>query len=217
MRTLVIFFSVIAAIAGLGVGWYVYHYEEPLKIATVLSPAKKLPDFSMVYGNGTPMNPRTMTGQSYLLFFGFTHCPDVCPTELANIAAAYDVLREEGVAHLPQVVFVSVDPQRDTPEQLSSYVQFFDSSFKGAVGDLANTAILAKDLGVLYEWVATVGGKTVRLNTKQPIPELFKDNYVVNHAATIYYINDQAQLQAFFLQATHNPKVLASELRRLIS
>ena len=208
--------SFLAACLGVAAGWWYFNTDKPLVLASVVAPAKPLPEFSMTYGDGTAMNLSSLRGQKHLLFFGFTHCPDVCPTELAKLATTYKILRADGVQSLPKMTFISVDPQRDKPQMLKDYVRFFDEDFVAAVGDIENTATLAKELGLYYEWIAKVNGKTVKLNTLQPIPELFRDNYVVNHAATVYLINDNASLQAFFLQPQFDPEDLASDIAQLL-
>ncbi|HZD53929.1 MAG TPA: SCO family protein, partial [Woeseiaceae bacterium] len=97
--------------------------------ATPLPEAKPLPDFSLVDQEGRPFTRERLRGRTSLLFFGFTHCPDICPTTLEQLASARQQLADEGPA--PQIVFVSVDPERDTPEKLAAYVRHFG---KGIVG-----------------------------------------------------------------------------------
>lgn len=132
-----------------------------------------LPDF-----NGTPRTLADFRGKVVTLFFGYTHCPDVCPITLAEMA---QVLRELGPdAARVQVLFVTVDPERDTPQVLSQYVPAFNPSFLGLVGDAEATARVAREFKVFYQ--------------KQPLKT---GGYSVDHSAGTYIIDGQGRLRLF--------------------
>ena len=114
-------------------------------------------------------------GKAVVLFFGFTHCPDVCPTTLADLATVMKTLGPD--AERVQVLFVTVDPERDTPEQLAKYVQAFDPRFLALRGDLAATQRVAKDFKIYFE------------KRKQG------DSYTVDHSAQSYVIDPQGRLR----------------------
>jgi len=151
-----------------------------LPSATLLNDEQPLPPFSFVRQGGALTNADLM-GHWTLMFFGYTFCPDICPTSLAALKDFKARLQANGTTP-PQVVFVSVDPARDTPERMASFVAFFDPAFIGATGDDAALAPLAKNLGVHYQ----------RLNGTD------KEHYVVDHSAGIYLIDPQGRLKAMF-------------------
>jgi len=110
-----------------------------------------------------------------VLFFGFTHCPDVCPTTLADLASAMKALGPD--AERVQVLFVTVDPERDTPGELAQYVRAFDPRFLALRGDLAATQRVAKDFKIYFE------------KRKQG------DSYTIDHSAQSYVIDPQGRLR----------------------
>ena len=119
-------------------------------------------------------------GKAVVLFFGFTHCPDVCPTTLADLAGVMKTLGPE--ADRVQVLFVSVDPERDTPEALANYVGAFDPRFIALRGDLAATQRVAKEFKIYFE------------KRKQG------DSYTVDHSAQSYVIDPQGRLRLLVRQ-----------------
>jgi len=153
------------------------------------SPAK--PSFNSVDVSGanfgrelrlTDHNGKTRTladfhGKVVVVFFGFTRCPDVCPSTLAEMKLVKEKLGEDG-ARL-QVLFVTVDPERDTPELLAKYVPAFDPSFLGLYGDAEAIARTAKEFKVFYQKVA---GSS-------------PDNYSVDHTAASYVYDPQGRLR----------------------
>lgn len=148
--------------------------------ATVLRDDKPLPPFDFEKAGGRFTN-QDLDGRWTFLFFGYTQCPDICPTALALMARVKaGIADRKGPA--PQVAFVSVDPKRDTPALLSQYVPHFDPSFVGAVGDDAALAALVKHLGVFYVR-HDKGGDA---------------HYAVDHTAAIYLIDPKGRLMAVF-------------------
>jgi protein SCO1 len=126
---------------------------------------------------GRPRSLEDWRGKAVVLFFGFTHCPDVCPTTLADVSNALKQLGPD--AQRVQVLFVTVDPERDTPEVLAKYVTAFDPAFLGLYGDDAATRRVAKEFKVYYEKRKTDGG------------------YSVDHSAQSYVIDPQGRLRLF--------------------
>jgi len=114
-------------------------------------------------------------GKAVVLFFGFTHCPDVCPTTLADLATAMKTLGPD--AERVQVLFITVDPERDTPGELAKYVGAFDPRFLALRGDLPATQRVAKDFKIYFE------------KRKQG------DSYTVDHSAQSYVIDPQGRLR----------------------
>jgi protein SCO1/2 len=124
---------------------------------------------------GKPRRLEDWRGKVVVLFFGFTHCPDICPTTLADIAGAVKSLGPD--AERVQVLMVSVDPERDTPEALGKYVTAFDPRFLGLRGDLAATRKVAKEFKIYFEKRKTGG------------------SYTVDHSAQSYVIDPQGRLR----------------------
>ena len=102
--------------------------------------------FSFIDDQGVPFSNEQLEDQWSLLFFGFTHCPDICPTTMATLRGFVDRLADTDV--VPQVVLVSVDPERDSPDVLHSYVQQFHPEFRGIVGSKADMVTLSKSFGL---------------------------------------------------------------------
>lgn len=136
-------------------------------------------------------------GKVVVLSFGFTHCPDICPTTLADLAT---VVRSLGAAAAPrvQVLFVTVDPERDTREVLAQYVPAFDPGFLGLYGDLEATRRAAREFKVYFE--------------KQPAGA----SYTVNHSAQSYVIDAQGRLR-LFIRHERIAADLAHDLRTLLA
>lgn len=137
------------------------------------------PDFSLTDGNGQPFVLSGQRGHSVVLFFGYTHCPDACPTTLSRVAAA---LRERDVPHDARVAFVTVDPLRDTPALLKRYVTIFNPAFIGLTGRQTELDRVYRDYHVVHE--NTPDGP----NSK---------NYSVMHSTTIYFIGRSGALNGF--------------------
>jgi protein SCO1/2 len=123
-------------------------YPPPLN-AIDISWQHAQPDFYLFDASGKPRSLSDYRGKVVVLFFGYTHCPEVCPTTLADLAHVMRLLGAE--AKKVQVLFVTLDPERDKPDLLAKYVPFFDPSFVGLSGDSQATAQAAKSFGVSYQ------------------------------------------------------------------
>lgn len=135
-------------------------------------------ELSLIDHNGKPRTLADFRGKVVVIFFGFTHCPDVCPTTLAELAQVAKQLGAD--AEKMQVLFVTVDPERDTPELLKQYVPSFNPNFLGLYGDAAATARTAKAFKIFYQ--------------KQPLPG---GSYSVDHSAGTYVLDQQGRLRLF--------------------
>jgi protein SCO1 len=137
-------------------------------------------------------------GKVVVVFFGFTQCPDVCPTTLAGMKAVKSKLGEDGKRL--QVLFVTVDPERDTPELLAQYVSAFDPSFIGLRGEPEATAQVAKDFKVFYQ---KVPGKT-------------PDTYTVDHLAGSYVYDPAGRLR-LYVRHGQLPDAIAADVKLLLA
>ncbi len=147
---------------------------------TVLPSGTPLPAFSLLDDGGEPIDESVFRGRWDLVFFGFTHCPDVCPLTLQVLAAARAKLEESGVSPLPRIVLVSVDPERDTPQRISQYLASFGDDTLGITGDLAGIRTLTSELGIFFE--------------KRGDGE----SYTVDHSAVVLVIDPQGRFHALF-------------------
>ena len=168
--------------------------------ATVLNPPRELTGFDLVTHLGTPFNLDSLKGKWSFVFFGYTNCPDVCPTTLATLAQMdKEINRIKDAGQATQVVFVSVDPERDTPEALSQYVPYFDPAFIGVTGNPADIEALTRQLGILHMRVDEDDSK----------------NYLVDHSASILLFNPRGQLRAHF-GAPHVASEIAQDFGNLL-
>jgi protein SCO1/2 len=153
-------------------------------------------DFVLTDHTGKTRRLADFRGKVVVMFFGFTRCPDVCPITLAELKAVKERLGEDG-SRL-QVLFVTVDPERDTQKILADYVPAFDSSFLGLYGDMAATAKVAKDFKVFY----------------QKSPGKTPDSYTVDHTAGSYVFDPQGRLRLFVRHG--NAANLDADIRSLL-
>jgi protein SCO1/2 len=167
-----------------------------LPAATQVNDARPLPAFVLHRADGTLSNA-DFTGRWTLMSFGYSFCPDICPTTLATLGEVKAQLAARRLP-APQVVFVSVDPARDTPARLAEFVRFFDANFVGATGSDAELAALVKHLGVQYQ------------RHEGPDPQ----HYVVDHSAVVYLVDPQGRLKATF-SWPHEPAAMAADYARL--
>ena len=132
-----------------------------------------------------------------MIFFGYTHCPDVCPTTMAELASVMTELGSD--AKRVQVLFVTIDPERDTPAVLARYVPSFNPSFLGLYGDAAATARAAKSFKVYYQ--------------KQPLPN---GDYSMDHSAGLYILDPEGRLRLFAQYGT-SASSLVHDIRLLLA
>jgi protein SCO1/2 len=155
----------------------------PDQVLTVFADPKPLAAFRLTDHKNRAFDLASLKGRWSFLFFGFTHCPDVCPTTLAVLARARDnIARNSAGAENIQFVFVSVDPNRDTASKLGQYVGYFDASFLGVTGNDAQIGNLAGQLGAAYQ-VAIAPGV---------------ENYPVTHTTAIFLLDPRARFHAVF-------------------
>jgi protein SCO1/2 len=143
-----------AALAGFLLAAKIDSSRPMLASGTWLPDARPIADFHLIDSQGRPFTRAALLGRPTLVYFGFTHCPDECPDTLAALAR---VTRQTAVPGL-QVLFVTVDPQRDTPAVLAGYLRHFDPSFLGLTGDPAEIGRLAATLGIGISRVNLPGG-----------------------------------------------------------
>jgi protein SCO1/2 len=156
-------------------------------------------DFTLVSSTG-PVSVQDFRGKVALLFFGYTKCPDVCPTSLAYMTAALNELDESELAGV-QPIFVSVDPQRDTPARLEEYLEYFHPAYLGLTGTEDEIAEVSKLYGAKYYQVELEGSAV---------------GYAVNHSAAVYLVDQDGTLRFVFPHKTP-PSVMLEAMRHLLA
>jgi protein SCO1/2 len=171
--------------------------EAPKFRSTDITGADFGKELALTGHDGKPRTLADFRGKVVLLFFGFTHCPDICPTTLADVASVLKKLGPD--AARVQVLFVSVDPERDTPEVLAKYVPAFDPGFLGLVGDAAATQRAAKEFKIFYE----------------KRPGSAPGAYTVDHSGQSYVLDAQGRLR-LFVRHDRIAQDLGEDLRALL-
>lgn len=163
---------------------YITHDEDgdaPLRQDTSIAGASIGGAFELTRHDGEVVTDQDLQGTPYLIFFGFTYCPDICPTELATMTRMLKTLRQDQRDHL-RVLFVSVDPERDTVEQMKDYMSLFHEKIEGLTGTPAQIEKIKKAYRVYSAKVQT---------------ESMSD-YTVDHSAFIYFFDSKGQLRHIF-------------------
>ena len=164
--------------------------------AGVFDPPRAAPDFELAGSDGSPLKLSRFKGKVVVLGFGFTSCPSVCPTTLGVLAAAKRGLASEGKD--VQIVYVTVDPQRDTPAQMHKYLSTFDPSFIGASGTETELAKVRKDYGIQAE------------------KKVYGNDYTYAHSSYTYLIDRKGVLRAL-MPYGHAPNDYIHDLKVLLS
>ena len=187
--------AVLAAVIALSTGYWLSDYllRKPPDLsglhATVLNQPRDVQPFTLVDHTGKTFDNRALLGRWSFVFFGYTHCPDVCPTTLSVLNSVARKL--ESHKNQVQFVFISIDPERDTPEKLGQFVSYFNGTFIGATGTDDAINALTRQLGVIYARVGENSGT---------------DNYLMDHSASVLLFDPAGRFHAVFtppLDATH--------------
>lgn len=192
--------AVVAAGAGIWLGSDLLGGDDRLdpgrmKAATLLPSPKPLTPFELVDQDALPYGTDRLTGHWTFVSFGYTSCPDVCPTTMAAFDALARRLDAAGAGQTAEFLFVSVDPERDPPRRLAQYVRYFNPSFLGATGSHDQLRSLTRQLGVLY---ARAEGQDTAMS------------YLVDHSASVLLLDPKARLAAIF-SAPHDVDAMAAD------
>ena len=172
--------------------------EKPAFKAVDITGAEYARQLALPDANGKPRTLAEFKGKVTLVFFGFTQCPDVCPTALAEIADVKQKLGADGAK--VQAVFVTVDPERDTPEVIGAYVRNFGSDFVALRGSLEQTHAAAKEFKIFF---AKVPGKT-------------EGAYTMDHTAGTFVFDPQGRIRLFIRQGG-GAEAMASDIKLLLA
>lgn len=172
----------------------------PSRVMTLFPDPKPLTGFALTDHQHQVFDVSRLKGKWSFLFFGFTHCPDVCPTTLAILARARENIEKNGVgAEDVQFIFISVDPNRDTIDLLKQYVGHFHKTFIGVTGDDSQISKLASQLGAAYQVSITPGS----------------NDYPVNHTSAVFLVDPQARYHAVFT-APLDAKAISSRFKLVL-
>lgn len=172
--------------------------NEKNEFSTVLDTPMVLSDFNLTADDGTIFNLETLKGQWNLLFFGYTHCPDVCPLTLHQLGQAKKALNESMQNSL-NIIMISVDPDRDSTEILHQYVNSFNQKVIGATGTINEINKLTSQLGIFHMANKEEG-----------------QNYSVSHSAAVVMINKNAEFHAVF-SAPHSTENFITDLPKIMA
>jgi protein SCO1/2 len=173
------------------------HAPLPLTSVRLITPPRTLPNYSLAAGDGSTLTAVTLRGHWTLVFLGFTHCPDVCPTTLAELAKAQHAWQDIPEVSRPRVLFASVDPERDTPQKTAEYARYFHPETIAASGTAAQLAGFAQAMGLVYMKIPLANG-----------------DYSMDHSATLVLLDPQGR-QAGLVRAPFAWKAIADDLRLL--
>jgi protein SCO1/2 len=172
----------ILSLLAVGVAALIFVLARPVSFRGTMydEPYPQAADFALTRANGETFRLSEQKGKIVLLFFGYTACPDVCPTTLAELRVLMEELGDK--TGQVQVVFVSVDPERDTPEKIQEYVEHFNADFIGLTGASEDLQIIWDDYGVFRE----------RVESESAF------GYIINHTARTYLIDQNGSLRLSF-------------------
>jgi len=194
--------ALLALIGGFSISWYLSS-NKPIELEAGLwfgEQARALPDFELVDHNEQVVDRTTLSGKWSLMFFGYTHCPDICPATLQTLSDLANAIEDPDVAEAVRIYFISVDPERDNAETLASYVTYFNPGFTGATAVFEKLTLLTGALGIAHDIRNKTGDNPA---------------YDVDHSSAIVLINPQAEFAGLF-SAPHDPLAMARDLTRIV-
>ena len=194
--------ALIALVLGFGGSWYIQN-SKPVKLEVSRwfgEQAKALPDFELRDQDNQPFGKTQMKGKWNMMYFGYTHCPDICPVSVQAMAEMMEAIDDKDVRDAIQFTFVSVDPDRDTPELLKNYVEYFNPSFKGATAPLPELKKLTASIGIAHQLEKTSNDQ---------------ESYLVSHSGAIILVNPEAQFSGIF-GAPHDALAMARDITKIV-
>jgi protein SCO1/2 len=196
LRMAIAVLGILASVLVLATAWVLFRPGGPLVAQS--QPAVDIGGpFRLVTHKGDMLSDQDLTGQPYAVFFGFTHCPEICPTTLWEMSEALKQLGPD--AERLRVLFISVDPTRDTPEFLDNYLQSFDPRIVGLTGSEEEIAAVGKEYRAYWEKVPTEDG-----------------DYTMNHTASIYLMDGRGQFVGTIAYGEQQ-SVRMEKLRKLLA
>jgi len=201
-KTRLLFIAVLALGFGFMVSWMVFD-AKPVKLEATQwlgDQAKILPDFKLIDHNNQVLGKAELDGRWSILYFGYTHCPDICPIDLNILGEMLDAIEDSDTRRMIRVIFVSVDPERDTPAVFKSYLQNFHPEIIGASAPVAELNILTHALGIPHSHDKNHEHQAV---------------YDVSHSSVMILLNPEVEFAGLF-SAPHDSSAMASDLGKII-
>jgi len=206
MTTIIIIDVLILAAIIFYFGAFHHHHDasQPVKIEGIyLDKPQVINDFQLTTHQGKLFNKESLKGHWTMMFFGFTNCPMVCPTTMASLNKMYQLLQPTlSVDKMPQIVFVSVDPDRDTQERISDYMNSFNANFIGVRAEMPETIALEKQFHIAA--------------AKMQTDDQGENHYTINHSSEILLINPEAKIQAY-LSFPHKPEQMVKDYQSILA
>ncbi len=191
--------AAVAVCAGIVFGILSRSDDRPGIAGFVYPEPKPISPFKLAEHDGSSFDLEALRGKWSFVYFGYTHCPDVCPTTLAELGRVQKSLEEAGLDAGNQYFFVSVDAQRDTPQRLAQYVAFFNGKFVGATGTDEALTKFTQEAGVVYSFPQGRKGR----------------NYAVDHSSAIALFDPDARLHAVFT-SPHKAEEIVEGFRKIL-
>ncbi len=215
IRRVFFYFGLAVLVVAVGLGFKTYLDRDksarnkastPIAVVTV-KPATKTQNstpqiggsFSLINQNAQPVTDADFKGRHMLVFFGYTYCPDVCPMTMTNLSGAMDLLGED--AKLVQPLFITVDPLRDTPDQIKAYLEHFHKSFVGLTGTLEQVEVAKKAYRIFSQ--------------KADQHPNDAEDYIMNHSSITYLMGPDGKFEAFFSNNTESGDIVQKILEFL--
>lgn len=168
-----------------------------IQSGTLLQQPRPIADFKLTGDDGKPFTKADLAGHWSVIYVGYTHCPDVCPTTLAQLKAVEKGLGAD--AAKARFVFLSIDPERDTPEVLGQYAHYFSPDFRAATGPNAQLDALGAEMGFVY----------------QKVPGQTPQSYLMDHSSALILVNPRAEV-AGYLTPPFKTENLVGDLKQLL-
>ncbi|MEM7561973.1 MAG: SCO family protein [Pseudomonadota bacterium] len=194
--------ALLALASGIAISWAV-SMNRPIELEAGVwfgEQARALPEFELTDHNNQKVNRNSLDGDWSLMFFGYTHCPDICPASLQMMSDMMQAIDDSDVSDKIRVYFVSVDPERDTQSLLSSYVTYFNPDFIGATAEIEKLSPLTGSLGISHRITNRIGDSPT---------------YDVDHSGAVVLINPKAEYAGLF-SSPHDPLKIARDMTRIV-
>lgn len=199
---------ILALAAGLGLIASRYYFQQPAtsgwpqtSAVRLFDPPRVLPDFSLRQSDGTQLVPGELNGHWTLVFLGFTHCPDICPLTLSQMSQAQNQWESIPEAIRPRVLFISVDPERDTPDGIGDYAHAFHKDTLAATADIPALENFTRSLSLVFAKVPAAEGAPA-------------NQYSIDHSATMAVLDPHGRMTGI-VQQPFDPAAIAADLAAL--
>lgn len=197
---------IISAVIALSAGvWFGFDYNSGSQKPTaeiqgvILPSAKIIEEFNLIDNKNRLFNLQSIKNKWSILFFGYTHCPDVCPTTLNTLVQVNKLMLQKNITP-PQFVMISIDPERDTAEILDQYVAYFNEDFIAVGGELNEVQKLAANLGIYFKKATGASG------------DINADDYTMDHQTSFIVVNPEGKVAAYLMQP-HDPKTVVKDFQ----